>query len=269
MSGMTGRLRLVAGLDAGGRCILREQFSTQLHRVLQVVPGDAPEEGILYVVNPTGGVLEGDLLEAEIRVEAGAHAIVTTPSATKLHRADRRPAKSTTRLEVARGAILEYLPEPLIPFSGSRFIEDLSIDVGEGGRLLAWEIVAPGRTARGEVFKYDLLGLTLEAREAGRVTLRERAILAPGGERFPRLAMGEWTHYGVMLVIGADGNRMEAAVREAAGGPRAGVSRLRETSLIVKALARSSGELEGLFQAVRRVVLPEWTGRPATQLRSI
>jgi urease accessory protein len=269
MTGMMGRLRLVAGLDASGRCSLREQFSTQLQRVLQLVPGDVPQEGILYVVNPTGGVLEGDVLEAEIRVESGAHAIVTAPSATKIHRMEARPAESRTRLDVAQGAVLEYLPEPIIPFSGSRYIENLSIDVSEGGRLLAWEIVAPGRAARGELFKYDLLGLRLEAREEGRVILRERALLAPRGEPFPRLAMGEGTHYGVLLAIGGGDSKMEAAVREAAGGPRAGVSRLRGTGLLVKAVAGSSSELEGLFQGVRRAVLPGWTGRPATPLRPI
>lgn len=269
MTGMTGRLRLVAALDDGGRCALREQFSTQLHRVLQLIPGESPDEGILYVVNPTGGVLQGDRLEAEIGVERGAHAIVTTPSATKLYRAEGHTAVSRTRLHVAPGAILEYLPEPVIPYAGSRFIEELEIDVEAGGRLLAWEILAPGRAARGELFSYDTLGLHLEAREAGRVLLRERAELRPREHPFPSLALGQWTYYGVLLAIGGDPLRLEAAIRALLGSRQAGVSRLRASGVVVKALAASSGELDSLFQGIRGTVMESWTGRPATPLRPI
>src|SRR3954469_4661232 len=156
MSGMTGSLRLVLGLDGAGRCALRENYSTQLHRWLHLAPGGAPEEGVVYVLNPTGGILQGDTLDAEIRVEAGAHAIVTTPSATKIHPMDGRGAVSKTGLRVEKGGVLEFVPEPVIPFAGSSYVEDLAIDVAEGGKLLAWEVLAPGRQAKGEMFEYDL-----------------------------------------------------------------------------------------------------------------
>jgi urease accessory protein len=268
MTGMTGQLRLVVGLDGAGRCSLREQYCSQLHRVLQLIPGDVPEEGVLYVVNPTGGVLQGDCLEAEIRVEPGAHAIVTTPSATKLYRADHWVAESRTRLVVREGATLEFIPEPIIPYAGSRFLEDLSIDVESGGKLLAWEILAPGRAARGELFAYDLLGLRLRLSEQGRVVLRERAELKPTQEKFPSLALGEATHYGVALVVGGDPGRLESAIRETLGQAQAGVSRLRGMGLVVKVLAPSGREVEGLFRRIRDQVLLEWSGRPATPLRS-
>ncbi|HXX94286.1 MAG TPA: urease accessory protein UreD, partial [Planctomycetota bacterium] len=72
---MSGRLRLVVGPDRTGRCALREQFDSELHRVLQLIPGGAPEEGLVYLLNPTGGIVRGDLLDADIRVESGAHAV--------------------------------------------------------------------------------------------------------------------------------------------------------------------------------------------------
>jgi urease accessory protein len=269
MRGMAGKLRLVVGLDGGGRCALREQYCSQLHRVLQLIPGDVPEEGLVYVVNPTGGVLQGDVLEAEIRVEPGAHAIVTTPSATKLHRAEEGVAESRTRLRVAAGATLEYLPEPLIPFAGSRYVEDLLIEIETGGRLLAWEIIAPGRAARGELFAYDFLGLRLDLREDGRVVLRERAELRPAREKLASLALGDATHYGVLLSIGGDPAGLEGPLRDLVRDVRAGVSRLPGSGVIVKALGRSVQEIEGLFRRIREQVLRQWTGRSAAMLRSI
>jgi urease accessory protein len=266
---MTGTLRLVLRLDASGRCALGENYSTQLHRVLHLVPGGVPEEGVVYVLNPTGGVLQGDRLEAEIRVEAGAHAIVTTPSATKIHRTDRHPAQSRMRLFVETGAVLEYVPEPLIPFGGSRFVEDLSIEVASGGKLLAWEILAPGRQACGEVFAYEHLGLRLRVEEAGQVVLRERADLRPQAESPASLGMGDGTHYGVLLALGGDSPRLLETMRAAVDGCRAGVSRLPGTGVVLKMLAPSGREVEAAFRKVRERVLGDLVGRPATALRTM
>jgi urease accessory protein len=266
---MTGSLRLIVGLDDVGRCALREQYCSQLHRVLHLIPGDVPEEGLVYVLNPTGGLLEGDRLEAEIRVERGAHAIVTTPSATKLHRADDRVTESRTRLHVAAGGMLEFIPEPIIPFAGSRFIEDLSIELEAGAKLFAWEILAPGRAARGELFAYQLLGLRLTVREAGRTILREHSLLRPSCEKLGRLVMGEATHYGVLLVLGGDPGRLESRLREQLGGLQAGVSRLPGTGVIVKALSTSGQDLDRLFRGLRELACEELAGRRATSLRPI
>jgi len=269
MSGMTGSLRLVLGLDVAGRCSLRENYSSQLHRVLHLVPGGVSEEGIVYVLNPTGGVLQGDTLEADIRVEAGAHAIVTTPSATKIHRMDGRGAASKTRLRVERGGVLEFVPEPVIPFAGSSYVEDLSIDVDSGGRLFAWEILAPGRQARGELFEYDLLGLRLRVTESGTVTLRERSDLKPRKLKFGSLELGVATHYGVLIAIGGDGDRLVDIIRPLIADDRAGVSRLPGTGVIVKMVAPEGRKIEALFRRLRECLMMEMAGRPATALRTV
>jgi len=266
---MTGSLRLVLRLDASGRCVLGESYSSQLHRVLHLVPGEVPEEGVVYVLNPTGGVLQGDLLEAEIRVEAGAHAIVTTPSATKVHRMDRHPAESRMRLRVEAGAVLEYVPEPVIPFGGSRFVEDLSIEVDPGGKLLAWEILAPGRQARGELFEYDLLGLRLKLTEGETVTLRERSDLEPRKRKFGTLGLGDWAHYGVLLAVGGDPGRLVELIRPLIDQERAGVSQLPGTGVIVKLVAAEGRRVEGVFRRLRERILLELAGRPATALRTV
>ena len=267
MTGMAGALRLVVGLDDLGRCTLREQYCSQLHRVLQLIPGEAPEEGLLYVLNPTGGVLQGDRLEADVRVERGAHAVLTTPSATKVYRADRMTAESHTRLRVAAGATLEYLPEPLIPYSGARYLERVSLDVEPGGRVLSWGILTPGRAARGELFDYEVLGFRLDVREGDALALRERARLEPSREKFPSLAMGGATHYGVLLAIGGDCRRLSDEIRADAESLRAGVSALPGTGLILKAVAGGLRDIQVLFHRVRDRVLAHWTGRPATPLR--
>lgn len=267
MIGMAGRLRLVVGLDGAGRCSIREQYNSQLHRVLQLVPGDAAEEGIVYLLNPTGGIVQGDDLEAEIRVEAGAHAIVTAPSATKVYRMESGGAASRTRLRVDAGATLEYLPEPLIPHAGARFVEDIEIDVAPGGRALAWEVLAPGRAARGESLAYDRLEFRLRVLEGPRTVLLERSSIVPADGLAGPAVMADGTYYGLLVAIGGDPARLEAALRGVTGDSRAGVSRLRGTGVVLKALARDSRSLHGLLHRAREAAAPILMGRPATPLR--
>ncbi len=165
--------------------------------------------------------------------------------------------------------MLEFIPEPLIPFAGSRFVEDLAIDVAEGGKVLAWEILAPGRQARGELFAYGLLGLRLRVSEGGRIVLRERADLKPEGERPGPLVMGSADHYGVLLTLGGgDPERLISLMRAAVEGARAGVTRLPGTGVLLKMLAPRGRDIERAFRTVRERVLADLAGRSATPLRT-
>ncbi|MCA1769209.1 MAG: urease accessory protein UreD, partial [Halomonas sp.] len=42
----------------------------------------------VYLLHPPGGLVSGDTLTIDVGVEAGAHALLTTPAANKLYRAD-------------------------------------------------------------------------------------------------------------------------------------------------------------------------------------
>ena len=99
--------------------------------------------------------------------------------------------------------------------------------------------------------------------------LRERADLCPTREKLPSLSMGTATHYGVLLVVGGDGPRLAAGIREDLKSLRAGVTTLPGSGLLVKALAVGGRDIELLFRSVRERVLLHWTGRPATPLRTI
>src|ERR1043166_3659734 len=217
MIGMAGRLRLVVGLDGAGHCALKDQFNSQLHRVLQLIPGDAPEEGVIYLLNPTGGIVQGDELEAEIRVARGAHAL------------------SGPRLRGERDAVLEYLPEPLIPHAGARFVEELELDLEEGGRTLGWEILASGRAARGESLAYERLELRLGLRAGEEVVLRERGAIVPSEGLDGPAVLGEFSCYGILWAVGGEESLMEEALREFKEREYSGVTRLRR-GVVLKVL---------------------------------
>ena len=143
---------------------------------------DLPDLAWLFMITTSGCVLQGDRLALEIAAGTGARAHVTTQSATKLHSMDANYATQTQSLALADGAYLEYLPEPLIPHRGARFVSDTRICIAPSATLLYGEILQPGRKHHrpDEVFGATLLSLAMSAeRPDGRELFTEKLVIEP------------------------------------------------------------------------------------------
>ena len=79
----------------------------------------------VMLLNPTGGLLGGDCLTTTIDLAKDSHAVLTTPSATKVYRADFAPTAHRTVIHLAEDAVLEYLPDHVIPHPGASLIQSL------------------------------------------------------------------------------------------------------------------------------------------------
>ena len=197
MHRVEGRLKLRFSADRTRQTqlIVREQRPPlQVIRAFPISTGGA----LVHVHNISGGVLGGDQLGLEVDVEPGAHAQLTSTGATRLYRT--RPgvpdSKQTGRVTVREGALLEYLPDPLIPFSGSRYQQHMRIELDSSAGLFWWETVAPGRVAQGEQFAYEQLLLDLHISTQGRSIAIERLKLEPHCRALSSLArLGPYSHF--------------------------------------------------------------------------
>ena len=150
---------------------------------LKVVRGFPVQDGglLVHLHNLSGGVLGGDHLKTNFSVGSRARVQLTTVGATRLYRSrlEDETAVQTNEIELSENALVEYLPDALIPFKGSRYFQQTSIELAEGAGLFWWETVAPGREARAEVFAYDSLRLNLDIRARGHLLAQERIRLEP------------------------------------------------------------------------------------------
>ena len=137
---------------------------------------------LVHLNNVSGGVLAGDRLALDVEVEAGAAAQITTTGATRLyrHRAGATDSEQRTTISIGDGALLEYLPDPLIPYAGSRHLQRTQIRLAKGATLFWWEILAPGRQAAGERFAFERLRLKTTIHACARLLLKESFRLEPG-----------------------------------------------------------------------------------------
>jgi urease accessory protein len=136
---------------------------------------------LVHLNNVSGGVLAGDRLALEVAIEPSAEAQITTTGATRLyrHRAGASDSEHSAVFRIGEGARLEYLPDPVIPYGGSRHMQRTAFHLAEGASLFWWEVLAPGRQASGEIFAFDRLCVQSEIRARERPLLLESFLLEP------------------------------------------------------------------------------------------
>jgi urease accessory protein len=136
----------------------------------------------VYLLHPPGGLVAGDQLRIGVRVEGGAHALLTTPAATKLYRS-RAPelfAVQEQHLAVSAGAALEWLPQETIAFRGARAQLATYVALSGDARFVGWDILCLGRPAAGELFEEGCLRPRLEVTRDGQRVYVERGLYEAG-----------------------------------------------------------------------------------------
>jgi urease accessory protein len=116
---------------------------------------EGPGSAHVYLLHPPGGVVAGDHLQIDLATRDGAHAVVTTPAATKLYRS-RSPelhGRQTVRLHAAAGTRLEWLPQENIVFDGARVELSTAVELVGDAAFIGWEVVCLGRPASAERFR--------------------------------------------------------------------------------------------------------------------
>ena len=98
----------------------------------------------VYVLHPPGGLVGGDELTIDVEVDAGAHALVTTPAASKVYRTTGAVARQVQRLRVAGGATLEWLPQEAILYDGARAALETRVELATGARFIGIDAVCFG-----------------------------------------------------------------------------------------------------------------------------
>lgn len=147
------KLRFV---DRGGKtCIGARRHFGPLLVQRPFYPEGAPCH--VYVLHPPGGVVGGDRLVLDVHLEAGSHALLTMPGATKFYRSAGPVSVLKQHFHLAEGSTLEWLPPGNICFSGARVSLENRFSLAPGARLLAWETLCLGRPVMGESFSHGAL----------------------------------------------------------------------------------------------------------------
>jgi urease accessory protein len=144
-TGWRGQLTLRYRQD-GERTVAHDSHIGPL-RVLQPLYPEGPSVCHHVIVHPPGGVVAGDELLIDAQLDEGSHALITTPGATRFYRSEGAVAWQHTRVSVAAGARLEWLPMEAIAYSGCRAHNQLRMQLAPDAEMLGWDVLALGLPA--------------------------------------------------------------------------------------------------------------------------
>lgn len=111
----------------------------------------------VYVLHPPGGIVGGDRLTLDVHLEAGSHALLTMPGASKFYRSAGPTSRLQQHFRLEEGSTLEWLPQDSIFFAGARAALYSRFTLAPGARLLAWETLCLGRPVMNETFDHGAL----------------------------------------------------------------------------------------------------------------
>jgi urease accessory protein len=186
--GKVGELELSLARRNGTTCVERQYQRAPLHTYRPIhLDTNLPEMAFVFVQQFGDGFVDGDRCRIEIDCGPDTAVHVTTQAATNLYRAERNFASQLVELRADRRAILEYLPDPVVPFRGSRFFQRTRVTADADSTVIMAEQLLPGRVARGEIHAYDLYRAETEARRPdGTLLFADTLRLSPKDGEEPR-----------------------------------------------------------------------------------
>jgi urease accessory protein len=164
-------------IRSGGRTRLGSCYQQIPMRLFPPFDLDSEPAALLYLINLTAGLMDGDGHLIELTAREGTTALVTGQSATRVHPALESHATQQWAVDVGDDACLVVLPGPTIPFRGCRYYQRARVNLAPRARLIWGDIWLPGRYERGvlsERFQFDRIVQDFEVRRAGRLIYRDR-----------------------------------------------------------------------------------------------
>lgn len=138
-----------------GKTYIEHCYTESFLKIAKAFYLDDSGEAFIYIMNPTGGIGQGDYYDININLASNSEAFITSQSATKIYKMGEKGSFFKERIYLDKDSLLEYFPDPSIPFAESKFKAEAEIFVSKGATLLIGEMLFPGRYKRKERFLFD------------------------------------------------------------------------------------------------------------------
>lgn len=253
-----GHLALEYDIDDRGATRARSRHDGPM-RVLASLYPEGPTVCHHVLVHPPGGLVGGDVVELELALAGGSHALVTTPGATRFYRSAGKVALQQVRARLAPGARLEWLPQETICHAATRAENRLRFTLDADAEMIGWDLLALGLPASGEPFdrgqvhqQIELPGVWLErARIDGQ---DQRLLDSPIGWAGRRVLATLWFSRGDPLPAPLRANLLDAArtlAEDHPPGATAACTSPHERVIVFRALAPRVEPAMALLAQVR------------------
>lgn len=265
-----GEISLVFKKNRDGKTVMARKYSKSPLKVLKPHYYDIDGTAFVYSLNQSGGVLQNDFLRTELVCEEASSAVFTTPGYSKFHRMDEGFAKVENYIHVKKDAIMEYLPDPNVPFAGASVYQENEFRIEPGGKLIAVDMMTPGRVAGGESFQYDIYSSKTKIYMGDELALYDSCSVEP--EKVNVLEIGRLegrSINGTMYICGENCGEEIANALTCIETKNAnmGAGKIRDDLVVVRFMGDNMMEVSELVRRIWDVSRKILLGKPAIHLR--
>ncbi|NND85942.1 MAG: urease accessory protein UreD [Nitrosopumilus sp.] len=204
-TGKVGIIDLELQADDTGKTVITKQFSQVPLQIQRAVYPEnlLPKMMYLYIISPSGGILQGDRYRTDILLKNKSICHITTQGATRIYSMNSNSASQILNIIVKENCYLEYIPDQIIPYKNSRYYQKVNLNVHNNSTLIYSEILTPGRVAMGESFEYDICYLRTHCRNQDKkIRFLENTKIEPKKQKLNNFGiLGDYNVVGTIYIF--------------------------------------------------------------------
>jgi urease accessory protein len=275
-AGKVGLLVLVLE-NKEGKTTLVENY----HKVpLQVqkalyIDENMPHMPYIYIMSPSGGILQGDRMRIDIHGHENTAFHITTQAATKIYRMEKNYATQILNITLDKGSYAEFLPDMIIPYRDSRFYQEVNLKIHEDATCLYSEILLPGRVTYGESFLYEIFYSRFQATNlSGNLRCLDNMVFSPKTSNLrSRGILGDWEIAANIYLLTKKveskilNTEIERTIQKADNIYFASTILPHSDGIIIRILGRKSNDVDIVCKQIWNIIRVKLHGKPAPDLR--
>ncbi|WP_139691659.1 urease accessory protein UreD [Sporolactobacillus terrae] len=157
---------------------------------------------IKYIlVNLGGGYLQGDHYTIQLSLKDNAEVQLTTQAATKIYKSDKDGVFQQTEIHMKNSSMLEYIPNPIIPYKDSNYRQIQHIEMDHSSSLFLSEILTSGYDPNDVKFSFKQVDLTTKVIYDNQLSVFDRLRFFKEDALTSEALMGDFTHLGSIIAI--------------------------------------------------------------------
>ncbi len=278
MTPWEARLSLAFSSPRVGATVLSDRQSVGPMAVQKILYPEGPGVAHAFVLHPPSGIAGGDHLSVAVQVDSGAHALMTTPGATRWYKANGRNACQQVVLDVSDHASLEWLPSENIFFDQAQAQMRSRVALAPTARFIGWEVMQFGQRQALDSYDHDWDAANVSVMQsieiAGQCDWQESARYTDEtvAKLFSVQGTAGYPVVGTLWAYGPDclpESDREAWVQQMAfsSDVRSGCTQLPSGLVVLRVLARETDRAREVLMQAWEWLRPWAVGKPAQPLR--
>ncbi|MEO2200562.1 MAG: urease accessory protein UreD [Nitrosopumilus sp.] len=272
--GKVGILDIELKENDQNKTVITKQFSQVPLQIQRAVypENSLPGMAYLYIISPSGGILQGDRYKTDIRLRNNSICHITTQGATRIYSMNSNSASQMVNITLDENCYLEYIPDQIIPYQNSRYYQKVNLNIHDNATLIYSEVLTPGRIAMNENFDYDICYLrTYCKNQKNKFRCLENMKIEPKeNDMKVKGILGKYDIVGTVYILTKKEKlqKLEKMINEKIEFITSGTSILpNESGIIVKILSNSTEEVYEKIYEIVKITRKEIIGADFTKIR--